>query len=65
MAKYEICFTKETWFRMTIEADSYEDARDRFWNDECDWSAAKPYGSEIQDVIDITLVPTSGAGMIV
>lgn len=54
MAKFEIEFTEEVWQRIIIEADSLDDAHDKFWSG--DWDDAKPkiYDGEIQENIDIS-----------
>lgn len=57
MAKYQIEWTEEQWFRTTIEADTKQEAIDK-------WSAGnyyidgriEPYGVEIQDGVDVELI---------
>ena len=56
MSKYLISFTEEDWYNITIEADSYEEAKDKFWNGEFDTEDVKHTGTEIQESIDIEQV---------
>lgn len=55
MAKYEIKWTEEYWFKATFEADTEQEAIDKWsagdYNQELD-----PYGVEIQDGVDITKI---------
>jgi hypothetical protein len=51
MAKYEIEYTVERWYRITVEAESEEKALELFHDNEVDWSTAEEYGSELQDTI--------------
>ena len=53
MSKYSISWTQEIWNRATIEANSVEEAREKFWLGEFDISGTKETGAEIQDGIDI------------
>ena len=53
MSKYLISFTEEDWYNITIEADSYEDAKDKFWHGDFDYEDVKHTGTEIQESIDI------------
>lgn len=53
MAKYEVSWTREQWFRVTLEADSPQQAEDKFWAGE--YENEQQYGSEIQNDIDIDL----------
>jgi hypothetical protein len=54
MPKFEIEWTEESWYRITIEADSEEKALE-LWNtcDYPEYDDLKPYGGEIQDGVDI------------
>ena len=54
MAKFQISWTEEYWFKATIEADTEQEAMD-IWQDNAYPSAGKlePYGFEIQDNVDI------------
>ena len=51
MAKYEIKWTRELWLKVTIEADTAQEAEVKFW--EGDFENEQQYGSEIQNDIDI------------
>jgi hypothetical protein len=51
MAKYEIKWTRELWLKVTIEADTAEQAEAKFW--EGDFENEQQYGSEVQEGIDI------------
>jgi hypothetical protein len=54
MAKFEIEWTEESWYRTTIEADT-EDQALAIWTsgDYPEYPNLKPYGGEIQDGVDI------------
>lgn len=50
--KYEIKYTEETWYRLEIEADSEEQARDKFFSGE--WEGEPTiFGGELQDGISV------------
>ena len=53
MTNYSVSWTQEIWYRATIEANSVEEAREKFWSGEFDTSGTKETGAEIQDGIDI------------
>ena len=53
MPRYLISFTEEDWYNITIEADSFEDAREKFWQGDFDHEDVKHTGTEIQESIDI------------
>jgi hypothetical protein len=53
MAKYEVSWTRELWLRVTIEADSLEQAEQKFWDGE--FENEQQYGSEIQQDVDFDL----------
>jgi hypothetical protein len=50
MAKYELKWTEELWTRTIIEADSKEDALEKFWSQHFD---GEVYGGEIQEGVDV------------
>ena len=52
MNKYKITWTVEDWYEMEIEADSEEEALDKFHNNDYD-STPEPRGSELQDSVEI------------
>ena len=54
MPKYRIEWTEEVWRRVTVEAESQEDALTRLIEGEFD--DVEPYGFETQDSVDITEV---------
>ena len=51
MPKYEIEYTVERWYRITVEAKSEGQALEIFHEGDLDWSKAEEYGSELQDTI--------------
>jgi hypothetical protein len=51
MAKYEVQWTYERWYRVEIEADSYEQAQQKFW--EGDYENEQMFGGEIQEGVEI------------
>lgn len=55
MPKYQIDYTIERWYKLEIEADSEQHAREMFHNDQIDYQTnpAKDVGSELQDYIVI------------
>jgi ribulose bisphosphate carboxylase small subunit len=53
MSKYQVEYTLEKWYRVTIEAESPEDARTKFWAGDYE-SEEQEFGSEIQDSVEIT-----------
>lgn len=57
MAKYQISWTEEDWYKVDIEADSYEDALDKWWGGHYDRQQAILTESGIlQEGVDITEV---------
>jgi len=55
MPKYRIEYTIERWYRIDVEAESAERAREMFHNDEIDYQThpTKDLGSELQDSVTI------------
>lgn len=55
MPKYQIDYTIERWYRVEVEADSIEQAREMFHNDQIDYQTnpAKDVGSELQDSVTV------------
>ena len=53
MPKYRIEWTEEYWYTMNVEAESKEDALDRFHQSDYDFSDAEPLGSELQDSVTV------------
>ena len=56
MSSYLICFTEEEWYRIVIEADSFQEAKDKFWAHDFDLEDIVHTGTEIQESIDIEQV---------
>jgi hypothetical protein len=52
MPKYLISWTEENWYNITIEADSAEEAKDKFYNHEFDYEDSILVGSELQDSVE-------------
>jgi hypothetical protein len=54
MAVWKIDWTEEVWYRLEVEADSEEQAREIFWNSlEFGFDDSTAYGGEIQDSVKI------------
>jgi hypothetical protein len=55
MPKYRINYTIERWYRIDVEAESAEQAREMFHTDKIDYftSPTKEVGSELQDSVQI------------
>ena len=53
MSKYLISFTEEEWYNITIEANSFQEAKDKFWAQDFDLEDIVHTGTEIQESIDI------------
>jgi hypothetical protein len=53
MPKYEISFTEEEWYKVTIEADSATQAMGMFWSHDFNMEDVVHTGTEIQESIDI------------
>jgi hypothetical protein len=51
MPKYEIQWTDELWYRLTVEAESEDDALDKFHSNKYDLGDADLFGSELQDSV--------------
>ena len=56
MSSYLISFTEEDWYNITIEADSLQEAKDKFWAQDFDFEDIRHTGTEIQESIDIEQV---------
>lgn len=55
MSKYIISYTTEDWWEMEVDADSQEDAYDKFMSGEYNHSdATLTEGEYLQDSIDIS-----------
>lgn len=55
MPKYEIEWTEEYWFRVKIEANTEQEAMDKWSNGDYN-QELDPYGVDIQDGVDIRLI---------
>jgi hypothetical protein len=53
MPKYRIDWTEEYWYTMEVEADSLEDAREKFHQSDYDFGDAESLGSELQDSVTV------------
>ena len=53
MTKYLISWTEELWYKMEVDADSIEDALDRFHAGDYDFDNAKNTDVHLQDSVDI------------
>jgi hypothetical protein len=51
MGTYIVHWTEEIWHRTIVEADSQEDATQKFWDNDIDWATDKIVGTEIQDSV--------------
>lgn len=49
--EYEVRWTREQWFKVEIQADSPEEAQEKFWNG--DYQNEQEYGAEIQEGLDV------------
>lgn len=53
MPTYKIDWTREVWYRSEIEAETFEEAREKFWSGDYNDDKDEIFGSEIQENIDI------------
>ena len=53
MNKFTVSWTEEVWQNVVIEADSKEEAVNKFWENDYDFSSTKITGGEIQDGVDV------------
>ena len=53
MSKYLISWTEELWYKMEVEADSIDDALDKFHAGDYDFDKAIHTDTELQDSVDI------------
>lgn len=51
--KYAIEYTEEMWYRLEVEADSAEEAREKFFRGEADLDNAELIGGEIHPDISV------------
>lgn len=53
MPKYLISWTEEDWYQVAIDAESSQDALDKFSNVEYDQRTVVHIGGELQDSIEV------------
>jgi hypothetical protein len=53
MSNYLISFTEEEWYNVTIEADSFQEAKDKFWSHDFDLEDIVHTNTEIKESINI------------
>jgi len=51
--KYVIEYTEEMWYHLEIEADSADEASEKFWSGQADLDSAYLFGGEIHPDISI------------
>jgi hypothetical protein len=51
--QYTVSYTVEKWRRVVIEAESEEQAREKFWAGEFDFDEVEEFGTEVQDGVDV------------
>ena len=52
MATFKVEWTREVWYRSEVEADTLEEAREKFWAGDYDDDLDTITGSEIQDSVE-------------
>lgn len=57
MSKFIIEYTEETWYRLVVEADTLEQAKNNFWQGDYDLTEAREIGSDISS--DVYFKPAS------
>lgn len=45
--RYVIEYTEEMWYRLEVEADSADEAGEKFWSGQADFDSAELIGGEI------------------
>ncbi len=53
MAKYLVKYQEENWYDVVIEAESEQEARDKFWEFDFDQNSARLVGEEIQENVEV------------
>jgi len=53
MTKYLISWTEEIWQNVVIDADSEQEAMDKFWSVNFDTESVKIFGGEVQEGVDV------------
>jgi hypothetical protein len=54
MAFYKVDWTEEQWFRVVMEADSIDEALEKFSMN--DYENEEMYGAETQDSVEISMI---------
>ena len=53
MTKFRVSFTEEDWYSIDIEADSAEEAMEKFYSHEYNDSDLRHFGTELQDSVEV------------
>lgn len=53
MAKFLVAWTEEDWYNLEIEADSKDEALDKFYSQEYNYDDIRHIGSELQDSVEV------------
>ena len=59
MTKYLVSWTEEDYLNILIEADSADEAREKFYNSEFDDQKILHVGTELQDSVEVEEVTSS------
>ena len=51
--EYTVAWTEENWYKVRIEANSAEEAKELLWTGDFDSAGVKNTGTEIQDGVDV------------
>ena len=54
MPKYLVSFTEEDWYSIVIEAESAEEAEEKFYSHEYNDSDLRHIGTELQDSVEVS-----------
>lgn len=64
MTKYLVSWVEEDYLNLIIEADSADEARDKFYNYDFDDQQVRHVGTELQDSVEIEEVNTDNMGVV-
>lgn len=64
MTKYLISWVEEDWLNVLIEADSADEARDKFYNSEFDDQHIVHIGTELQDSVEVEEINSNNMGIV-
>ena len=53
MPKFRVSFTEEDWYSIDIEAESADEAQEKFWSHDFNDSDLRHFGTEIQDSVEV------------